>query len=99
MKKEDIEIENPALAMLQKRTSQPKATATKAVSNAPTVTAKEPVLTITPHVKSKERYSKRLNLLIRPSTYKAITEIANEMGYSVNGLINEMLEQYISSRQ
>ena len=43
-----------------------------------------------------ETKSKRLNLLIKPSTYEAIDKIVyvNRLD-SVNSLVNEMLEKYI----
>ena len=49
--------------------------------------------------KSKdETKSKRLNLLIKPSTYEAIDKIVyiNRLD-SINSLINELLENYIDN--
>lgn len=43
---------------------------------------------------AQEPKSKRLNLLIRPGTLKAITKIATMQRTSVNDLINTVLEAY-----
>lgn len=42
----------------------------------------------------KERKSKRLNLLIRPSVYEQVEKIATMQRKSVNELINIVLEAY-----
>ena len=45
---------------------------------------------------NSETKSKRLNLLIKPSTYEKLDKIiyVNRLD-SVNSLVNEMLEQYV----
>lgn len=43
----------------------------------------------------KERYSRHLQSLIKPSTYEALAQIAKRRGESVNAILNEALEQYI----
>ena len=45
---------------------------------------------------SVETKSKRLNLLIKPSIFKALKEISHNNYTSVNNMINEILEQYIT---
>lgn len=43
--------------------------------------------------------SRRLQLLIRPSTHEAIARIAGDAGTSVNDVINSILEAYIRERK
>ena len=42
-----------------------------------------------------ETKSKRLNLLIKPSTYDSLDKIAYARRESVNGIINGLIEKYI----
>ena len=48
----------------------------------------------------QESKTKRLNLVLKPSTYRALEQIVKDKANpnsSLNGLINELLEQYISA--
>ena len=47
----------------------------------------------------REAKSERLQLLVRPTTKEAITEIAKEAGISVNELVNRILENFIFESQ
>lgn len=47
----------------------------------------------------EETKSKRLNLLIKPSTHKKITKIATMQRISVNELINNVLEDYAAAHK
>lgn len=42
-----------------------------------------------------ESKTKRVNLLIKPSTYKKLKEIANKRNTSLNDLINQLAEEEI----
>ena len=42
-----------------------------------------------------ETKSKRLNLLIKPSTYNSLDKIAYARRESINGIINGLIEKYI----
>lgn len=46
-----------------------------------------------------ERKSKRMQLLVRPSTYDALKVMAGARGQSMNDLINSLLENYIDSEE
>ena len=48
---------------------------------------------------AEETKSKRLNLLIKPSTHKDIGKIATMQRVSLNELINKVLEDYAASNQ
>lgn len=47
------------------------------------------------HEKGTETYSKRVQLLMRPSTQQAVKSLADAQGKSVNNFINDILESYI----
>ena len=47
----------------------------------------------------REAKSERLQLLVRPTTKDALTEIAKEAGISVNELVNRILENFIYESQ
>lgn len=47
----------------------------------------------------REVKSTRMQLLIRPSTKKALQNIAQEEEISMNELINRILENYIDERE
>lgn len=46
---------------------------------------------------SQERKTKRLNLLIQPSTLERLTKIAHMKVTSVNDLINTVLKEYVDT--
>lgn len=46
----------------------------------------------------KECKSKRLQLLVKPSTYKAISKLAKDNKTSVNEAVNLILEHYIKEK-
>ena len=46
-----------------------------------------------------ETKSKRLNLLIKPSTYDSLDKIAYARRESVNGIINGLIEKYIEENE
>ena len=46
----------------------------------------------TPKLDKPETKSRRLQLLIKPSVYGAVKQIADESGLSVNEIINQILE-------
>lgn len=43
----------------------------------------------------KENKSKRMQFLVRPTTYERLTKIAQKNGTSVNDLVNTLLEEYV----
>jgi predicted HicB family RNase H-like nuclease len=47
----------------------------------------------------KEKKSKRLNLLIRPSIFEELKKIADAEGASVNDLINSIIEDFIATER
>lgn len=49
-------------------------------------------------IEKRERKTKRLNLLIRPSTFEKMDKIAYIRKTSVNELINRVLEEYVAGR-
>lgn len=51
-------------------------------------------LTVGTDATADERKSKRLNLLIKPSTHKDMSKIATMQRVSLNELINSVLEDY-----
>jgi len=70
------DIENPALGFISSAIPQER--------------QPEPQRSIAAH--RNEAKSKRLQLLIRPSLYRALKQRADEEGNSVNDLINQLLE-------
>ena len=48
--------------------------------------------------KQRETKSKRVQLLVKPSVYQAVSDIADEEGISVNELINIVLERIVENR-
>ena len=49
--------------------------------------------------KQRETKSKRVQLLVKPSVYQSISDIADVEGISVNELINIVLERIIENRE
>ena len=47
----------------------------------------------------KEKKSKRLNLLIRPSIFEELKKVADAEGASVNDLINSIIEDFIATER
>ena len=47
--------------------------------------------------KQRETKSKRVQLLVKPSVYQAVSDIADEEGISVNELINIVLERIVEN--
>lgn len=45
-----------------------------------------------------ERKSKRYNLLLKPSIFDRLTNVVQAEGGSVNNLINDVLEEYLASK-
>lgn len=45
---------------------------------------------------NKESRSKRVNLLVKPSVYKAVQKKAKKLGVSVNECMNQLLEQWVA---
>ena len=48
--------------------------------------------------KQRETKSKRVQLLVKPSVFQSISDIADEEGISVNELINIVLERIVENR-
>ena len=49
--------------------------------------------------KQRETKSKRVQLLVKPSVFQSISDIADEEGVSVNELINLVLERIVENRK
>lgn len=46
-------------------------------------------------VPKRERYSRRVDLLLKPSTYDKLKALADENGVKVNALANAIFEDYL----
>lgn len=51
------------------------------------------------HIIIREYKSKRLQLLVRPSTYNSIKRLADENNLSVNAYINDILEREVFEQE
>ena len=49
--------------------------------------------------KQRETKSKRVQLLVKPSVYQSISDLADAEGISVNELINIVLERIVENRE
>lgn len=49
--------------------------------------------------KQRETKSKRVQLLVKPSVFQSISDIADEEGVSINELINLVLERIVENRK
>ncbi len=83
----DLDINNPTATLLsegEKKKPVKKGTASKPKKEAPAVKDFKPVV--------KENKSKKLLVLLKPSTYERISGNASKYGLSVNEYINQVLE-------
>ena len=77
-------IDNPAFRFISEADAEPQAQ-----SQTPPTTEK----------RVKETKSKRLNLLVFPSVYKACKEESDRTGESVNEIINNILKKYFTKEK
>jgi len=82
--KKSFKTDNPALAFITAAPSR-EADSTQHTDS-----------THIPHPAKAETKSRRLNLLVQPSTMEAISKIAYLQHTSANDLINTVLKQYVS---
>lgn len=48
-------------------------------------------------IEKKENKTRRVETTLRPSTHAKLKEYAEKTGYSVNGLINAILEEFLEN--
>lgn len=80
---------------VNKNTAYSSRRATALATPPATVEQTAPAIETTTEAPRRENYSRHLQSLLKPSTHEALTRIAKSRAVSVNGLVNEILEQYI----
>lgn len=75
--------------------STPKGTRAKAAPKSGSRTAAAPTAQEMFAGTSKESKSKRLQLLLRPSTHEGLSQLAKEYQTSVNDIVNQVLEEFL----
>ena len=87
---------NPARQMLTKTQKQPINSKGSTKNNALELNTDAQNVTLEP--KKEETRSKRLQVLIKPSTLKALDKVAEKHKTSRNDIINKVLEAYIERK-
>lgn len=50
-------------------------------------------------IEKKENKTRRVETTLRPSTHEKLKKYTEKTGYSVNGLINAILEEFLESAE
>ncbi len=89
---------NPAEAFITKKdTSTVKETKTKDKKDINKELSEEEKERIAmEYLKNRETKSKRVNILVKPSTYDNLQEYAKENGTSMNDIINQAIKSFLS---
>ncbi len=85
-------ITNPADAFISKTSTNKNNKEVEVQKDIKDLTEEEKKEIAKEFIKNKEVRSKRLNLVITPSTHKALKRVSKEKGVSVNEYINTLLE-------